>query len=105
VPSDSERAAVVPTIFRAANETIAGRPREGASRTFICECGNETCLDPIELTVDEYESVRADGRRFAVAPGHEDADDAVRSRSASFTVVEKTGTWGELAAGRNPRAF
>ena len=103
MPSEPERAAVVPTILRAANEAIVGRSRGSGPLAVICECGSDTCLDAIELTGEEYESVRADGRRFAVAPGHEDADDAIQSRAAGFSVVEKTGASGDLAAEQNPR--
>jgi hypothetical protein len=38
---------------------------------FNCECGNGGCTDQIEMTLVEYEAVRADPTRFAVRRGHE----------------------------------
>src|SRR5881275_1191141 len=37
---------------------------------FVCECGSRSCEAVVRLTLDEYEAVRTDSRRFAVVPGH-----------------------------------
>lgn len=59
---------------------------------FICECGSRTCEDLISLTVEEYEAVRTDSRRFAVAPGHHFPEtEHVVSRGERYDVVEKFG--------------
>jgi CheY-like chemotaxis protein len=40
-------------------------------RRIVCECSRAHCTAALEITVDEYEAVRADSTRFFVAPGHE----------------------------------
>jgi hypothetical protein len=41
---------------------------------FMCECGQEDCSEPLEVTHGRYEAVRGDPRRFLVLPGHKDLD-------------------------------
>ena len=41
---------------------------------FVCECAQRTCNATIELSLAEYERVRAESTLFAVAPGHEVPD-------------------------------
>lgn len=85
------RAARNEAMFREINEESydLSDVRPGAHR-FICECANAECSDLVELTVAEYEEVRANGRWFFVAPGHEDtALEKVVSRHANYFVVEK----------------
>ena len=36
----------------------------------VCERGDPSCTDTIELTESEYESVRADAELFVTAKGH-----------------------------------
>lgn len=73
---------------------------------WMCECANDECTRRISLTPDEYETIRADARRFAVAPSDDhvfhDIEDVVQ-RSERYWVVEKCGTAGELAATVDPR--
>ena len=38
---------------------------------FVCECGRVDCVEPVPLTVGEYERVRASSLDFFVVPGHE----------------------------------
>jgi hypothetical protein len=40
-------------------------------RTWICECANESCLERIEMSAEEYRRVRTSAARFIVAPGDE----------------------------------
>lgn len=92
-------------MFRAANEAILGPARGRDPLTFICECGDEMCFDVIELTLEEYESVRADGRCFAIASGHEGDGDSVLTEVERFTLVEKVGAGMRIATDRDPRAL
>jgi hypothetical protein len=75
----------------ARNEANAREVNErfGAHR-FVCECGDPSCRDQIELPLEVYRSVRADDRRFIVVPGHEtpEMEDVVRSRP-TWAVVRK----------------
>lgn len=57
---------------------------------FVCECSRVGCADPVQLTLDEYEQVRANRARFFLVPGHEDGRvDGVVERHDRYVVVEK----------------
>lgn len=56
----------------------------------LCECGDQKCMDRIEMTLPAYRHVRADSRTFAVLPGHEQPDvERVVQRQEGFDVVMK----------------
>jgi hypothetical protein len=60
--------------------------------TWICECANPGCTKPIEMTLDEYERLRAHPNRFAVLPGHADtASERVVEAHEHYLVVAKIG--------------
>jgi hypothetical protein len=95
-------------LFRQVNERIedvseavpAGDPVE-----FLCECGEESCLERIEVTRAEYEAVRQAPDRFAIAPGHAHADfERVVERFERYEVIEKTGEGDAAARRTDPRA-
>jgi hypothetical protein len=57
---------------------------------FRCECGQPECDSFVSLTVSEYEHVRSDNDRFAVAPGHEDPQiERVVERAERYVIVDK----------------
>jgi|SRR3954447_223754 hypothetical protein len=107
--SPSTRKARNEALFREVNERI----REAADRlggaeyehAFLCECFDANCRDQVQLTLDEYERVRAAGNRFVVAPGHvaPEIEHVVAAR-ADHVLVEKTGEAGVVAAELDPRA-
>jgi len=80
-------------VFRAANERLKGRLaglEENGTVPFICECSDADCLQVVELAMQAYEGVRAQGeRRFVVLPGHNGAGDNVVGEGDGFVVVEK----------------
>jgi hypothetical protein len=41
---------------------------------FRCECARLGCNQLVELSVREYEEIRAHPRRFVLVPGHESPD-------------------------------
>jgi len=94
-------------LFRDINERIeAGRwPGEaGELVAFRCECGMLRCTTLVELTISEYESVRADSRRFVLAPGHElPVVEVVVACGRGHVVVEKVGEAGLVADRSDPR--
>lgn len=104
-----ERMARSQALFREINERI--KDVGGAfyddfpAPEFLCECARTECHDTIELTLAEYEAVRAYPTRFAVAPGHElPRGESVIETTARFSVVEKDpGEAAELAAELDPR--
>ena len=98
------RAARNQMLFRGINERV-----EAINDSFrlvapmgewLCECANDTCLERIEMSIEEYEAVRQDGARFFVAPSDEHVwpdVERVIEHNDRYWVVEKTGHAGELA--------
>jgi hypothetical protein len=57
---------------------------------FHCECGRTDCEEPLQMTPSEYQHVRSDNDRFALVPGHEDAElERVMERTERYIVVDK----------------
>jgi hypothetical protein len=86
------RKATTEALFRDVNERIAeSAQRFETDRTqFVCECGDPTCTDRVEATLDEYEDVRADGATFLLTPGHADREiERVVDDRGAFEIVEK----------------
>jgi hypothetical protein len=100
-----ERAATNETIFRDANERLRERRDElelDGATPFICECEEESCTTLIFATATEYESVRAEVRRFMLAPGHPFTLGEIISTNDRFVTVDKHGRAGEIAEERAP---
>ncbi len=71
---------------------------------FRCECARLGCDQVIDLTIREYERVRARPRRFFLAEGHElRAAESVVESGAGWAVVEKRERVGEVAQDTDPR--
>lgn len=68
------RVARTETLFRDVNERIAeaAKSLKASYAEFVCECADAACGERFAAHLEEYEAVRADGRRFLVAPGHEE---------------------------------
>ena len=71
------------------------------SRRYLCECGEQDCLETIELTVGEYQEVCEDLTLALVAPGHEQAGERVVKRTGRFSVV---GSPSPTSSGSEPSA-
>jgi len=103
-----QRAARNQAIFREVNERLEelGDSVNGDDyHRFVCECATVECVLPVELTIDEYESVRREGSTFVVAVGHVYPDvERVVLEGNRFTVVEKLAAGAELARAHDPRA-
>ena len=98
MPSLEARLARNEVMFRAINERIrepAGRfePAAADALAFVCECADETCVERIHLTTEQYDDVRAIPARFVVVPGHEATPlvERVVFRSEQFAIVRKVG--------------
>jgi hypothetical protein len=99
-----ERVARNEAAFRRVNEAIErGRETRDGLVGFVCECGQLGCNEIIELTLSEYEAVRADARRFAVRHGHEMGAEEVVEAHERFVVVAKKGGAGAVAELHDPR--
>jgi hypothetical protein len=96
-------------VYRAVNEKIEGINAAFGmlleSMTVVCECGDGTCTEQIELDVSVYERVRADPALFVVRPGHTFADvENVVEQAETYEVVRKhPGAPRMLAAETDPR--
>jgi len=87
------RAAANQATIRDVNEGIERGQWPGEGDTpvgFRCECARLGCNRLIELSVHEYEEIRANPRRFVLIPGHEFPDiEAVIETRPGYIIVEK----------------
>ena len=103
------RAAKNEIVLRELNERLEAHNR-WVNRRFsewVCECADETCAEPVELSIEEYEAVRAEPTRFLVAPGEEHVSlriEQVVEREERYWVVEKSGVGAELSEELDPRS-
>jgi hypothetical protein len=102
------RAAANEATIRDVNEGIERGQWPGEADTpvgFRCECARLGCNRLVELTVREYEEIRASPRRFVVVPGHElpDVETVVEARPG-YIIVEKRDQAAEVAERHDPRA-
>jgi hypothetical protein len=111
--SREERAARNETITRHINERIEQAHTEtGAFQEedeyvrMLCECGLTECDRVLAITLAEYESVRADPQRFAVAADHvmADLEEVVARTDRYVTVAKREGTPAQVADEQDPRA-
>jgi len=103
-----ERAARNQTLFREVNERLqelATTFQEMAdTAVFACECADLQCVEQIDMTMDEYQSVRGDPNRFVVVPGHVYHDvENVLSENQRYLVVAKIGKAAAIAEASDPR--
>ena len=102
-----ERIARNESAYRQVNEAIeAGRADSGEDvpRPFVCECGQLGCNQLVELTMREYEAVRANPRHFLMVEGHEIPDvEFVVERRDRYVVAEKHDHEAQIAEATDPR--
>ena len=95
------------SLFREVNEQveeIAETMFKSSHAGFFCECGDADCVALLELSVEEYEEIRSDPRRFVVQRGHElPGFERVVERESHF-IVQKVGDAGEVAERLDPRS-
>ena len=66
---------------------------------FRCECWQSDCTERIRLSREDWDEVRAQPNRFAVAPDHvAHGFEAVIVAKPHYWLVEKFGQAGEIAA-------
>jgi hypothetical protein len=107
--SREERVARNETLFREVNERIkdVSDGDDTVSTTeFLCECGDPECIEPVSMTLVEYEEVRRNPKHFAIVPGHADPEvEVVVARNERFAVVEKTDPGAaRIAVREDPRS-
>lgn len=93
--------------FRKVNESLrAGKRLAAADRLFPfrCECGVLGCNRLLELTLPEYEAVRAHPTRFFLLDGHEITEtEHVVERHERFVVIAKESAAAAVAIDTDPR--
>jgi hypothetical protein len=112
VTPSEERLSRNEAIFREINErtrSLQDRfgPDDPNSRyeEFLCECGDQLCVERVKLTVPEYESVRAESTQFVLRPGHTmPRVERIVVENDRYVVVTKVGDAAEVAADRDPRS-
>jgi hypothetical protein len=102
-----ERIAKTEALFRNVNEGIAEASERFDSDDghFICECGDASCTERVEVPLDEYQRVRDDATRFIVEPGHvtEEVEQVIETRR-TYAVIEKIdGLVAAIVRRLNPR--
>jgi hypothetical protein len=105
--SAKERIGSNEAAFRRINESVEADYSESKHAGligFLCECGHSACEETIEMTQSEYESLRADPRRFAVIDAHASrmTEDTVE-RHPRYAVVQKHEDVAGLAERSDPR--
>jgi hypothetical protein len=79
-------------LFRAINDEVQhSHPAPNGQKIgFICECSDRGCTETVELTVDEYRSLRRCEDRFVVLPGHVVRElERVVETHPDYEIVEK----------------
>jgi hypothetical protein len=105
------RAARSQSLFREVNERVKlmseGIDFDGSLTNWVCECAEDGCVGPVEMTLAEYNEVREDAARFFVAPTDEHVwpdVERVVCRNDRFWVVEKAGEARRAVIRLDPRA-
>lgn len=104
----AERIALNESRFRQINDglrdDLAKLPAEPEVVPFVCECGSNSCEGLIEVTLAEYEAIRANSRHFLVLPGHEmEGAERVLKSTPRYMMVEKQPEVGPLVDATDPR--
>jgi hypothetical protein len=68
-----------------------------------CECHRAECGNNFNVTMIDYEAVRAHARRFLLAPDHQAPEESIISTSSAYWVIEKLGEQGVIADALDPR--
>jgi hypothetical protein len=104
-----ERIARNEALFREVNERVKLVHDQidlgGETIQVLCECGDDDCVEEIEISAVEYERVRTDSRQFLLAPGHVSPDvETVVAEGEGYEVARKHPAEAELADKTDPRA-
>ena len=85
--------------FKAFNQARATE-QQTSTLDLVCECGDTTCTEELEMKAADYHPVRRHPTRFVVLPGHEiPAAESVVERAPGYYIVEKKGPAEEASRG------
>jgi hypothetical protein len=95
-------------LFREVNERIRELAEHQANEPrfeIVCECSDQSCCGPIEVSIVEYEQVRATPTAFFVLRGHEIPEiERVMSKTREYEVVQKFGAAAAVVNELDPRS-
>jgi hypothetical protein len=101
----ARKAAKNQALFRDVNERIDELVGKAWHPDFICECADEHCVEKLQLSLREYEEIRASPVHFPVKVGHDYPEfERVVAVSDRYAVVEKIGAAAEVAKTLDPRS-
>jgi hypothetical protein len=106
----ARRYSINEAMFRDINERIQGLNRDFGSITgtmsVVCECARATCIEQIQVGVDDYERVRGDSALFIIVPGHDEpyVEDVVDRVNGYHVVRKAPGEAERIAEETDPRA-
>ncbi len=92
-PDRELRAAQNQMLFRSVNDRIRELGESSvAPAEFACECADDTCVEKIPLTRQQFVAIESDPNRFIVLRGHElpEVEDVVAERDG-FLIVSMHG--------------
>jgi hypothetical protein len=103
--STARKSAHNQALMRDVNERIEELVGEAWQPEFLCECASTECIETLELSLAEYESIRRSPVRFLIKPGHDLSEvERVVEENERYIVVEKVGEAARVAAKRDPRS-
>ena len=79
-------------VFRNANDRIADMAAELEWRDplpFLCECSDKRCFAQLQITLEQYDSLRAHSERYLMKPGHQLSGGVILEQTDRVTVAEK----------------
>jgi uncharacterized protein (DUF1499 family) len=101
---DSQKARLAKNedFFREVNGRIREKAEshglDGHEYEFFCECSDATCMERVNLTLAEYEHIRAEPTRFVVKKGHVVKEiERIVETVPDHMVIEKHGEAGRVA--------
>ena len=96
--SHAEKGAHNQALLREVNERIEKLGDDAAHPEFLCECADTNCVEMIQLSIAEYESIRSSPVRFPIKLGHDYPEfERVVEENEHYIVVEKfVGTDGTV---------
>ena len=106
---DVVRAAKNEVFLREYNERIEAHHKWVGSplAEWACECANKNCPEPVLLSIEEYEAIRAKPTHFLVAPDGEHVNpqiERVVQREERYWVIEKVGVGAAISEAHDPRS-
>jgi hypothetical protein len=103
IDPDTRKIGKTEDLFRHVNDQIVGINEAFGSLddrfTVVCECGDQACIEQIDLPEEEYERVRADSTLFVIKRGHQaESVESVVAERGDYSIVRKEpGLPAELA--------